>query len=331
MQINAQRLIAACLFALAALPSAGAGELAAYQPREKIEGEIRIWGTPPDGELLKAWEQGFARLHPGVTFSEKLYGPESAMAGVYNDVADLALMGREMRMPVDSMAFEWVHGYKATSIVVANAGMRDERPNTTLGIFVHKDNPLARLSIAQLDAVLGGEHKRGPANARTWGDVGLTGAWQDRPIAVYGPKLDSASALFVRHVVLADSRKWNPAYREAGTQGIDIVAALQKDPAGIAIASVSAASPGVKVLELATNEAGPYVAPSLETIVARTYPLSRAVSVVINRAPGKPVAPKVREFLSYILSKDGQAEIARDGAHVPLDADSASAQSKRLD
>ncbi|SIT47800.1 conserved exported hypothetical protein [Paraburkholderia piptadeniae] len=313
---------------------AGPARIAApdhYKPREQVSGEIRIWGSPADGPLLKDWEAGFMKTQAGVTFSEQLHGPESTMAGVYNGVADLAFMGREMRVPVENMAFEWVYLRKPVSIQVANAGLRAERPSTNLAIFVNRRNPIGQLTLAQLDAILGAEHKRGDANFRHWGDIGVEGPLHDKPINVYGPPVDSIPALFIRHAVLKDSQKWNPDYREFPTDGSDLLDAIAQDPSGIAFAPLSAGNQAVKPVALANDASGPFYPLTERSVSARTYPIGRVITMVLDRAPGKPIDPKVREFLRYILSPDGQAAVARDGAYIPLSTESAQQQLKRLD
>jgi phosphate transport system substrate-binding protein len=80
---------------------------------------------------------------------------------------------------------------------------------------------------------------------------------------------------------------------------------------------------GVKQIELAADGHGPFYALTAETVAARTYPLARLVTVALDREPGKPIDPKVKEFLRYILSREGQELIARDQAYIPLNARSA--------
>lgn len=94
--------------------------------------------------------------------------------------------------------------------------------------------------------------------------------------------------------------------------------ALAKDPAGIAFTGMQFKNAGVKYLSLAETDAGPYVEPSLETTANRTYPLVRNIFIYLNRAPGKPVDPRLKEFLSYVLSRQGQEDVQKEGAFLPL-------------
>lgn len=82
---------------------------------------------------------------------------------------------------------------------------------------------------------------------------------------------------------------------------------------------------------LAATAAGPYVDLTIENLHNRTYPLSQNYYVYLDRAPGKPLDPKVREFMRYILSREGQAAIARHGKYLPLAEDAVRAELKKLD
>ena len=77
----------------------------------------------------------------------------------------------------------------------------------------------------------------------------------------------------------------------------------------------------MKPIPIAVRAGAPYIAPTRENIVNRTYPLLRDIPIYINRAPGKPIDPKVREFLSYILSREGQEAISHEGDYLPLTTD----------
>jgi phosphate transport system substrate-binding protein len=326
----------ACAFAqaVAALGCAHwcvAGELAAYRAEREVSGTIRVWGSPADRWLIEHLEAGFRKFQPGVTFAYNLHGPESTFAGVYTGAADLAFMAREMRVPMEAMAFEWVHHYKAFEVEIANAGLGAGRPAVNLAVFVHRDNPLTRLTLQQLDGIFGAECRSDRSNLRKWGDVSAGEGWRERPIHVYGPALDSIPALYVRTSVLGGSRKWNPDYREVTTGWSDVLASVAHDPVGIAFAPALLGNQGVKPIKLAADSSGPFYGLTTETAAARTYPLARVVTVALDREPGKPIDPKVKEFLRYTLSREGQEVVARDQAYIPLNTQSARRQLERLE
>jgi phosphate transport system substrate-binding protein len=290
-----------------------------------VQGEIRIWGSPEDEALVRLWADGFEQRQPGARVTAELHGPESTIASLYTDMGDIAFVGRELRLPVENMAFQWVKLHALTTVEVANAGLSAQRLAGNIAVFVHRDNPIAGLTLEQLDGIFGAEHKRGPRNLRKWGDLGLGGAWRDRPIDVKAPSVDSICAIFFRRAVLEDSFKWNASLTEFPSEAA-AVEAVAKDPNAIAYARMASARPGVKALPLARRAGEPFVALSRQSAIDRTYPLARSVIVAIDRKPGQPLDPKVGEFLRYVLSDEGQAAVAREGSYLPL----APAQAQRV-
>jgi ABC-type phosphate transport system substrate-binding protein len=209
--------------------------------------------------LLNRWQAEYRKTHPAVQFENKLMGSASAMAGIYTGVAELAWMGHELRTE-ESMAFEWVFQYKALGIEVATASVDQYDHGAQLVIFVHRDNPITRLNLAQLDAIFGSEHRRGSPNIRTWGELGLNGEWAAHQIHPYGYDAETEAGSFFRGTVLSGSYKWNcdlTAFRDeqlADGKTVDaaphILAALTTDRYGIAYAKVRYATPNVKTLAL---------------------------------------------------------------------------------
>ncbi len=214
--------------------AADADDLPAYHPRARVSGTIRVWGSPDDGWLIEELEAGFRKHQPAVQFKDSLHGPESTFAAVYMDVADLAFMAREIRMPLETMGFEWVHHYPPSEVAIANAGLGAEhglsRLAVNLAFFVNKANPLSCVSLRQLDDIFAADHRRGGDDIRRWGGAGLGGDWARREVHVYGPAPDSIAAVFVRRAVLAGSRKWNPDYRTVAGGWSEVLENLARDP-----------------------------------------------------------------------------------------------------
>ena len=315
-------------------PCAFAGEpdflqnLKPYHPTQRVSGTIRNWGNNYIPALMKQWEDGFRKFQPGVRFKTNLKGTEAAVAGLYGGIADLAFVGREI-YAAESQGFEEQFGYPPLGIEISSGSFNTPHKTFALMVFVHKNNPIAMLTMPQLAAIYGMERRMGGQNSiRTWGQLGLTGEWANRPIHVYGYSFNTGMANFFRMTVLKHSDKWNPDLRDfdngrtAGGEVINagqyVLDALAKDPYGIAYANVLFTNPSVKTLALAAMDGGPYVEPSKENAWRRAYPLTRFTTVFINRIPGKPVEPKVKEFLRYILSRDGMDAVVRDGAYLPL-------------
>ena len=158
----------------------------------------------------------------------------------------------------------------------------------------------------------------------------MDGDWKQRPIHVYGPPVDSVQAIYLRTVVLQDSYKWNGEYHELPGDGAAAVDAVAADPDGIAFGPAGSGGGKVKALPLAGASDGPYELPTAAAIAGRSYPLARVITMVLNRAPGKPIAAGAQEFLRYVLSGEGQAVVAREGGYIPLAPADASGQLARL-
>jgi phosphate transport system substrate-binding protein len=315
-------------------PAGHADDLPAYRPRAQVSGTIRVWGSPADGRLIEALAAGFRRFEPVVRLQATLHGPESTFAAVYMDVADIGFMAREIRVPLETMGFEWVHHYPPFEVEIANAGMGAgpgaARPDVALAFFVNETNPLTCVTLQQMDDIFAADHRRGGANIRRWGGVRLGGRWAGRPIHVYGPPLEAASAVFVRQAVLGGSRKWNPHYRIVRGNWSTVLETLARDPDGISFAPPLPGHRGVKALRVAVGARDPCYPLTARTIEARTYPLTRTVDVALDRPPGTSIKPAVREFLRFILSREGQRIIASDGAYLPLAPATLREQRQRL-
>ena len=285
---------------------------------------IRISGDPAISALLEDWQSQFHRVHTGVTFENRLTGPASAMAGLYTAVADIAFAGHEL-LTSESMAFEWIFHYRPLAIEVVS-GSLDGRYFAPV-FFVSNKNPLPGLTLEQAESVLGCASQDSKP-ARNWGDLGIAGAWADKPIHVYAYQTESELGVFIRRKVLQNSYKWNcemATFHPPGNplnpgqdESADILSALRRDTYGIAVSNVRYATPEVKIVPLASWGADQTIPPSPQNIIDRRYPLVRPFFVYLNREPGKPVRPEIAAFLRFVLGKEGQQRVLKDGSFLPL-------------
>jgi phosphate transport system substrate-binding protein len=337
-----------------------------YKPGQEVSGTIRQWGNNyiKDSPLVEVWEAGFRKFHPNVTFKDNLSSSAVAFPGLIAGVADLAPMGRQALWD-ELKGFEregaegGAEGSSTVDVVevVMATGSYDVRGWTfALGVFVNKDNPLSKLSMEQLDGVFGAQRDggwdglewrtslaRGPEkNIRTWGQLGLTGEWADKPIHVYGYNFKYHFTDEIDKKVLKGSGKWNEGLRMysnvAGLKkdgsltgaGELMMNDLARDKYGIAYTGMPFMNAGTKPLALAHESGAAYVPLTLETVQDRTYPLTRDVYYYLKREHGKPVDPKAREFLRYVLSREGQEAVQRDGKYLPLTPAAAAEQLRKL-
>ena len=323
-------------------------KLPAYKPEYQVSGALRIYGSELKGQMV-AWEQGFLKYHPDVVFSNSFHtSSEGAMAGLYAAGADLAPAGDDAKI-TDQMPFFNTYRYLPTEISVATGGYEKRGTLWAFDIVVNKDNPITQLSLKQLDGIFGSErtggwegieytskYARGPdQDIRTWGQLGLTADWANKPIHTYGYAAPGFVIAWERKI-FHWSDKWNPNYREfveskeatpndAGRAVASerMLEELSNDKYGIAWAALMHTKdyPRVKSLAIAAKDGGPYVPLTPETVQDRTYPLIRDAYIYLNRAPGRPIDPKVKEFMRYILSREGQEDIIRTGMYNALTPD----------
>ncbi|MBB5343746.1 PstS family phosphate ABC transporter substrate-binding protein [Tunturibacter empetritectus] len=312
--------------------------LPTYVPTTMVTGTIRNYGNNYIPALMKEWEDGFGKMQPGVTFETSLPGSEAAMAGLYGDIADLAFIGRES-YPTEVHAFEEVKGYAPLGIEISSGSFMTPHKTFALMVFVNKENPLAKTNLPELMRIFGCG-----SNAITeWGQLGLTGAWEHRPIHVYGYAPTTGMARFFSSAVLGENGRWTASMHdfdnghrpdgEVINAGVYVLRALAADPDGIAYANFLYTTPEVRALALASTSGSgiQYHEPTRDNVFSRLYPLTRFTTVFLDRKPGEPVKPALKEFLRYILSRDGMQAVVNDGAYVPLNAMQLEKERHKLD
>ena len=338
-------------------------DLPAYEPKEKISGTVRLWGSNyiVDGNVGDYWEKAFQKYHPGAKFEYHMLTTRAAVPALTFDLADVGI-SRKMKTE-EQQLFERYKNHSPLELIIATGSYNVTGWNPAFGIVVSKDNPLTKITLDQLDGVFGAERlggwigtdwhpefSRGPEkNIRKWGQLGLTGEWADKEIIPYGLNQRYSQAGTFSDHVLQGSDKWNERLRiyanfvgdpstGGGTMGFGALKRglnddLRKDRYGIAyVASPVGANlpPECKVLEVAEMATGPAYGYTLENIRSRKYPFYDEIYAYIDAKPGALLDPKVREYLRFILSREGQECVMRDGKYLPLTAEVVRAQLKKL-
>jgi phosphate transport system substrate-binding protein len=378
---NAMKLAAA----LAALHAAGAlaqaPDLTAIPPYKKeydVTGGLRIAGSELKGIMDKLVE-GFQKAQPGVKPSVNyMTSSEGALGMMFAGASDVAPMGDDAKIP-DQMPFFNAKGYVPTEISIATGGYNMRGTLFAWAIFVNKDNPIAQLSMEQLDGIFGSEraggweiganadnnllftakYARGPEkNIRTWGQVGLRGEWANKEIKTYGYVAPGFATSFQR-MVLHWSNKWNPNFQEfvewkeatndaAGNavRSQRMYEAVSRDKYAIGWGALmhiqgtcvnpdNTKCPGypeLKVIPVSSAATGGRaVELTKDNVLNRSYPLIRDAYIYVDKPPGRAMDPKVREFIRFVLSREGQEIIAKNGPYSAIPADYVRDQLKKLD
>jgi phosphate transport system substrate-binding protein len=282
-----------------------------YRPVEGLAGTRVSIGSDVLNSLMTFWVEEFAALQPGAHIEIQGRGSATAPPALVEGTAHLGPMTRAMK-PGELAAFVQKWGRQPTLITVAGQA---------LTVLVNADNPVKSLTLTQLDSVFSSTRKRGGGDAATWGDLGLTGEWAARPITLYGNNSASGTyGFFKQHALLLGDFK--ATMREQPSGGVYFP--VGKDRGGIGYAGgLGYASSSVRAVPLVDAD-GKAIDPGDARIVGGTYPLTRAFYIAINQEPGVADA-LVNAFLTYVLSKQGQRLVVRDG-YLPLDAGQAAEQ-----
>lgn len=335
------------------------GALPSYVKEGRAIGVMRIYGTPLE-ELTGKLANKFRSYHGQVRLESYLVNTSQAFAGLVTGRADIGLMGhRQWRNGLQ--AFEAQFGYPPLEIKIAS-GSYDDPQGTTPGLMfiVHKSNPLAGLTLEQIDGIYGAQRTGGWVNGkwstavarvpekdiRTWGQLGLTGEWSNRPIKLYGSDITLSNwADLIERECFQGGTKWNPALIAAPRADIGtkaqgksrdqlILEAVEQDPSAVGFIFqrvINANQGNVRVLPLARKSGEPFVTPSARTFFDASYPMRNAAYIYLNRVPGQPLGVREREFARFVLSREGQQIIADNRLFIPLSVEQVQAELAKLD
>lgn len=302
-----------------------------YVPHSHVAGAvIGYTGMDTVEHMMAAWNRAFRKYQPQAQFSVSQkdgLSPEDRIALGPDTMQVFHRSG---------LAYENAYGYQPFRIKICAAAFILKSHVSAIGVYVNKANPLNSVSLAKLDAVFSAERRRGyPADISTWGQLGLTGPWADRPIHLYGFYWRDDVTWYFRRRVTLDA-PFKSSYEVPGGSpsrttpqvATAIMTALAADPDGISFGNGSYMTGRVKALTL--SAAGVKSSFSLRDVASGRYPLERYLYIYVNRRPGEPLSPLVKEFLRFVLSREGQSLVARDG-YFPLPPSVDARQLQRLD
>jgi len=302
------------VFALAALAIAGAASgqavqvdaaIPGYQPTSGVSGNLNSIGSDTLNNLMTLWAEGFQRQYPNVRIQIEGKGSTTAPPALISGTAQLGPMSREMKS-TEIDEFERAYGYAPTPVRVAIDG---------LAVYVNKDNPLERLTMQQVDAMFSrGRACGGGSDIATWGQVGLTGDWASRPISLYGRNSASGTYGYFKEHALCKGDYKDTVKEQPGSASV--VQGVTEDLYGAGYSGIGYRTSGVRSVALAGTD-GSYYDTDPASVYSGSYPLARFLFVYVNRAPNRPLDPLVQQFLDYVLSREGQEVVVKDG-YLPL-------------
>ncbi|MDB6010030.1 MAG: Phosphate transport system substrate-binding protein [Gammaproteobacteria bacterium] len=337
--------LAVLLLATAAAPATEVDQdLPAYMPTMALEGELRVSGGDTMRPLVEAWARKFQVLHPKATVrvdSVVSLAADGFAALLQGQVELVAFVREPFRTELTE--FKQKFGYPLRLINVAGGSFATKSATHALAIYVNAANPLTRLTLAQLDAVLSTtRRRRAPRTITTWGQLGVKGEWSTHLVQVYGMLhlRDSGNppgiVNFIQQRVLLGGEFRSDIHEQIDRPGDSalqgIVRAIAADANGIGYSGFGYAVPNTKTLALAESAAGPFYSGSVVEVTRRSYPLSRQIYFGVNCPPGQPLAALSREFITFALSREGQDVVGSDAmGFLPLTAPQAAAARREVE
>jgi phosphate transport system substrate-binding protein len=288
-----------------------------YTKASGVSGNISSVGSDTLANLMTLWAEEFKKQYPNVNVQIQAAGSSTAPPALTEGTSNFGPMSRKMK-DGELAAFEAKHGYKPTPIAVAI---------DALAVFVNKDNPIEGLTIPQVDAIFSATRKCGYAeDITTWGQLGLTGEWANRPIQLYGRNSVSGTYGYFKKKALCKGDYKNSVNEQPGSASV--VQGVTKSINGIGYSGIGYTTSGVKAVPL-TKKGSSFVAATPDNAVSGDYPLGRFLYVYVNKQPNKEIVPLEREFIKMLLSKVGQEVVVKDG-YIPLPASVAAKEMAKL-
>jgi phosphate transport system substrate-binding protein len=295
--------------------------LPAFVPRkEKLTGTFKGASSDVLTVVAQKWFEKFKHYHPDVTLtiSPPYAGSLGAIELIKGDL-DFVFVSRELK-PDDIKGFKEKFGYDPLSVPIMGGSYRHFGALDAIAFYVHKDNPLEKITYEQIDAIYSATRHRGGKPIRTWGELGLTGEWADKPIKAWGIKPWNGFEEFVRQRVLSVGDKRGEWREDIGYEKVVFPMAkrVADDRYAIGYSGVAYLDQPLKVIPVSEGRGKPFESPTYEAVAAATYPLSRVVFFNTNKAPGKPLNPALDEFLRFVLSREGQQIVLDHARYIPL-------------
>ena len=305
-------LVAAGLSTTALAESKVDPKLPDYQATSGVSGNLSSVGSDTLNNLMTLWAEEFKRMYPNVNIQIQGAGSSTAPPALTEGTANFGPMSRLMK-DQEVQAFEAKYGYKPTAIGVAI---------DALAVFVNKDNPIAGLTLEQVDGVFSATQKCGGRNMTRWGQLGLTGDWDKKPIQLYGRNSVSGTYGYFKEHALCKGDFKTGVNEQPGSASV--VQSVATSINGIGYSGIGYKTSGVRTVPLKGDD-GQFYDANEKNALSGKYPLARVLYIYVNRAPNKPLPPMDAEFFKMVLSKRGQSVVEKDG-YVPLPAKLAAAE-----
>ena len=284
-------------------------KLPEYKVATGVAGSVNSIGSDTLANLMTLWSEDYKKLYPNVNIQIQSAGSATAPPALTEGTSNFGPMSRAMK-EAEVQAFEAKYGYKPTKVPVAI---------DVLAVYVNKDNPIKGLSIAQVDAIFSATRKcGGEKDLVNWGEVGLNGAWEKRAISLYSRNAVSGTYGYFKDEALCKGDFKSTVNEQPGSASV--VQSVSESVNGIGYSGIGYKTSGVRAVPISKTSYSELVPADAEHGLDGTYPLSRQLFIYVNKKPNQPLDKLQLEFFKYVLSKQGQQAVERDG-YIPLPAE----------
>lgn len=250
---------------------------------------ITIKGSDTMVILVQRWSEIYGAKNANVQFQVTGGGSGTGISSLLNGTTDICSSSRPIK---PSEVAQLKNKYKSKGIEVAVA--RDG-----ISVYVHKNNPVTKLTVAQLRDIFLGK-------LTNWKQVG----GRDAKIVLYSRENNSGTYEFFKEHVLNKQDFAAESQHMVGTGAL--VNAIRKDPNGIGYGGIAYAE-GVKDLALAAEAGGKYIEPTEDNVLKGTYPLSRFLYFYLRERP----TGAIKDFIDWVLSSEGQ-KVVNEVGYIPV-------------
>lgn len=256
---------------------------------------LQIKGSDTMVNIGQAWAEAFNKLHPEINVAVTGGGSGTGIAAIFNGTCDIAESSRALEEKEVQQAS--ATGMAIHETVVALDG---------IVVVVHPSNPVSALTMDQLREIFMGNVKR-------WSAFG----GEDRPIVLLSREVNSGTHIFFKEHVLRRGKNKGPEEFAPAALMMPSSYAIAEETArnenAIGYYGLGYISPRQKVLSVAPDDRSTAVAPTIESVRANAYPISRPLYFFTRGEP----AGTVKDFLAFALSPEGQ-KIVRETDFVPV-------------
>jgi phosphate transport system substrate-binding protein len=265
-----------------------------------LSGSIRIDGSSTVAPLTEAIAEEFQAENPGVRVTVGTAGTGGGFEKFCGGETDISDASRE------------IEPEEAANCKKEGVGYEDVHVATdALTVMINNENPVACLTVDQLNAVWGPDSK-----ISSWGEIpGLNEEFDDE-IALFGPGTDSGTFDYFTEEINGEEGATRKDYNNVGENDNATVTGVEGAPGGMGYAGFSYYTENEGKLKALEVDGGKgCVGPSVESAQAGTYsPLSRPLFIYPSDSALKK--PEVKAFVDYYL--ENVTDIAEAVGFVPL-------------